>query len=440
MGIMICNKMLKAFCVLCIIILYVVPVYSQTNEQINRHVIIAFDNALPSVYRHTLINDDKVSSVLNKALVNGVNNESILQDGDCYSIVNFVIGDRNNSIDSFVRPSLGADGELVWRDYISIDKVLRGHGRWDDNVFFQGIKRVNGEPFSLLTGAKAYCLKSLYGKKQSKYANKTYLLMVTDDQYNGNNDINTEFNKMRNPYLNKEVFQGNCHLVSQYFNFEFVKDYIIDESLTAPYKVFVYEVVPSSSFALGTVVEYPASLGLERVRGGYRLNFNFRSINTHYIIEKFMVSVNNIDGTETKCEYYKDGEVNLILKSSELPSDSVDVTLRGWLFQNDSVYNGVVMNPYDVRFSRLKVCQRLSLNDNEKIFGILPLYDCIWWWFQNDLKSAVIVWDVILLLLFVILICFIAYKVFNKITAYKPSNDKIKIQQINGNTSRYKKH
>ena len=71
----------------------------------------------------------------------------------------------------------------------------------------------------------------------------------------------------------------------------------------------------------------------------------------------------------------------------------------------------------------------ISLAD---MYGKIQLNDMFWWFYPNDIENAVIIWDVILILISIVVICIIAYMVFNRITLYIPCNDKIKIKKIDG--------
>ena len=89
-------------------------------------------------------------------------------------------------------------------------------------IVSQGRDYVGRGAFSLLTGAKAYALTTV-PSKDGKMVNRTYLLMVTDDNYNGNDDYNKEFSTLwyENPNcrLSKTAFTSHCKNVNLFYKF-----------------------------------------------------------------------------------------------------------------------------------------------------------------------------------------------------------------------------
>lgn len=77
----------------------------------------------------------------------------------------------------------------------------------------------------------------------------------------------------------------------------------------------------------------------------------------------------------------------------------------------------------------MTVNQLIKIQNETKILGVLPLSDSFWWWFPNDIFSAILIWDLIIILAFIIVIGYIFYRCFVRINTYKPSNDKITINK-----------
>ncbi|MCD8203279.1 MAG: hypothetical protein LUD48_06535, partial [Prevotella sp.] len=210
-----------------------------------------------------------------------------------------------------------------------------------------------------------------------------------------------------------------------------VKEYLISEkSKNEKYGCYLYEVVPNVSYSLGTIVDYPANFGLKRVRGGYKIQFDYRSRENGFDIKKLQISVKGKNGEDIVKNYYDGESVDFKLKSSEIKSDSIDITIKGWILMNDSIYSGVVMSPYDERFEKLNVNRKMALVDEYKIFGIFPLWTVFWWWCPNNLKAAVIIWDIILALIIVIVILWIGYVFLRKFTKYTPEDNSITLTHL----------
>ena len=400
------------------------------NKILNKHVIISLDNALHPKYETVLCEQNRIQQAIAK-----IATDLDLKEGDYYSFVNVGINEYAENISQLARPIKDAKGKfIVWREFKSVKDMFAQGKSWYDMVLTQGINEISymGRQFSLLTGAKAYSLSCIPKQGEEKMANKTYLVMITDDQYNGNNDQNTEFNMMYNTRMNKQEFLAHCRNVAKYYNFQFCYSVLINDTLEAKYEAFLYEVIPSSSYALGAVVNYPANLGLRRVKGGYRLQFPLETISNEFLIRCFGLHIiTNQGGKRVRNTYYfytKDKEVSVLVPTDDVMSDRLEVEIEGWIHQNDSIYGGVLLNPYDPLFSRLHTCQVLTLTNEAKIYGLLPIPDGLWL-FTNNCQTAVLTWDIICLLVLIAVICFIAYLIFNRITAYKPNNNIIRLRK-----------
>lgn len=405
------------------------------------HVIFCFDQRVGGFNKY-LNQDLSVKHWLMKMVSK---NDSLLKMGDFYSILTYEEGNLDCTLKNFAQPAIRNSKELIWQTYRGAEDMFSGN--WA--ILANGHATVDGQPYSLQTAAKSYCLTRT--QNDEHYANRTFLIMITDDAYNGNDDFNKEFYSMfnvsgehmsdRERFNSLEaIFISKCRKVASYYRFDYIPEYehIFDTNWTdegvLEYKVMAFEVSPSSTFSLASVVDYPANLGLTRVRGGYLLDFSYYSSDSIYHINKFNVSIKNRLG-DIK-EKYNGGEgsnhVCVKLHSSELNSDFVEVIIAGWLRQMDGLYNGLEMNPLSPDNNRLMARLYIPLKTETKILGIVPLYDCMWWWYPNDLTTAVRVWDIIIIVISIILICIIAYQIFNRITCYIPDNKKIKINRIDG--------
>jgi len=74
--------------------------------------------------------------------------------------------------------------------------------------------------------------------------------------------------------------------------------------------------------------------------------------------------------------------------------------------------------------------QVVKIQDEAKIFGMVPLYDSFWWWFHDDVMNAVIIWDLLLLLALIAVLVYVFYRLFVVINSYHPHNEDIKLTKI----------
>jgi len=398
---------------------------AQVSDSLNSHVIIAFDNALPPKYREILLQDKGVSSTIISVLKHGVNGKPLLKMGDYISMVSFILGNEDSQLDNLAKPIKDRyNNEIAWQEFNSYDSLFN-QGDWANLVYWQGSNRTKGKPFSLITGAKAYSLKSLNQKNKGKLSNKSYLVMISDMQYNGNNDLNSEFKTMETTHMSRDEFSKKCCEVSRYFNFQLLNEKIISNKNT-PYKVFLFEAIPSSSFSLGALLDYPASLNIKRVKGGYRMKFDVKHRNPHYLLKRLDLDVLLANGEKEIKTIDQEGTMEVFISSQYVNGNKINVTIRGWFFQNDSIYGGTVLSPFDKSKTSmtkdLEISDTIQINNEATIFGF-PLYDNFWWWYPNDLSMATLTWEIIIVLIFLVIVIFLLKEYIKKKTTYIP-NDK----------------
>ena len=396
--------------------------YAQLDSELRQHVIIAIDQYPTQDSGTNRLEETPGSTVIpliHKCL------DSLLTANDYVSIVHFGIGTQDSSFDQY------ATCISPWEKFSTFCQRLNS-GNWLQMAQNKGRNR--GECFSMMTGAKLYSLLSLFGKNEGKQNNKTYLLMITDNQYNGGGDIDAEYvhfeglDHYKNPNLSRTEFFKTCLAVSEKYNFNWLGRTIIRPHSRYPYQLVLFEVIPSSSFSLNSVIDYPANLGLQRVRGAYQIHFNYRNISEKYHVRKLEVLIKKTDGSYVNFEKTEDtGTIDVKFPINESNGNMIEVKLRGWLEQKDSIYSGLVLNPYDENFRSLTVTVNLPLPDRKKILGFIPLYDWMWWLFPNDADSMVAIWTGVLIFLLCMLVTYILRKIIIAKSTYTPDDHSINI-------------
>lgn len=398
------------------------------SKSLSKHVIIAFDDFVLPQFSNALLDGFIVREKIRKAL-----HDLGLKKGDYYSLVNFSISAYDNDINNLVRPIKDSKGnKITWRPFESAD-VLFKQNSWNDMIVNQGRNHVGWGAFSLLTGAKAYSLTTL-PSSEGCYVNRTYLLMVTDDNYNGNDDYNKEFSTLwyENPNckLSNDAFTNHCREVNLFYKFLYNRRYNIQKSGERSYDVHVYDVNPQSQVALPSVVNYPANLGITQINGGYRLKFDFSSASQDYILKKFQIIYYDRYGKEHTSEYTSETTAIIDIHNNEINSeDSLKVLLRGWMLQNDKLYGGLLLSPDDPLLQRLNVSLKLELKNEAILFGAIPIPSVLWF-FTDSATIAVTTWSIIAILLLVLFMWWLVRKLVYENTTYRPNNDQIVIKRV----------
>lgn len=413
---------------------------NDTNEKLTSHLIVAFDDALPENFRNLLLSNQLLKdSLCQNEYVSGsilkmVEKHGLLHEGDYYSVVNFCIGTENKQWDDFVKPSklssfYEGEGWAAWQQYSKSKKLFPSNqSDWQNVVCYQGENRTQGAPYSLLTGAKPFALESM--KSDGKRTNRVFLILVTDDHYNGNDDVNKEINRFYNRYLPKDSFINSCRKVNEYYRFEFVDEVEMLRSYEEAYKVILFEVVPCFSVSLNSVIDYPASFGLHRVKGGYEVCFDYQGIDSMFHIEKLVITVKqNNEVISSKINGRGDGGFHLEL-DGVYPYDSVSVEMSCWLSMEDPVYNGVLMSPDDERFTRLNISRKIMLTDQARVFG-QPLKEGFWWFSHNDSSKAALIWEVIIVVTGIVLVILFFFLLIKFTSKYVPNDKDIRLDNFN---------
>lgn len=421
----------KAF-LLIILLLCFIPTNAGAvaDTSINNHVIIAFDASLNSAKKGLLCSGEPVKSSIQEIIqVHHLLNDS----SDYYSFVNFAVGRDIANFKEFAVPSLDKDGDAIsWIPFVDFKTMFTQHGRWDQIAYYQGYNRASNQgygPSSLLSGALQFSLLSVADTRNGKLANRIYIAMVTDNWYAAMNNYKNEFDEFfsNQSNLQKPKFEAYYKPISNQYRFTLIDSVTVK----GKYKVFLYEVQPSSNVALSSVVDYPADLGLHRVKGGYRIDFTYQSVDPNYKVERIEVTLKDKGGNIITATSDNNAKVlsKNIIASSRMPYDSVDMTICGWLHQVDTLYGGLLMNPYDAQYPRLDLKFRIPIPDEATVFGF-PLLDVFWWWFPDNAKVAALIWEILLVLIFLIILTLIIRKVLLNKALYIPKDSDIKLSKI----------
>ncbi len=421
----------KRFVSLILLVLFFsISSFAQLNNCPNSHVIVAIDNALPIGYWDFLKDREKILSTLERLLEA---NNCKLNTDDYVSMVTFAIGLDDKSFNNFAKPISKNGGSFcAWEPCDNLRDVLGPNNiNWSETVC-EARTRFTGSPYSLLSGAKQF---SVYSLKQSLEdekiiaSNNIYLAVITDDHYNGQDNYSKEFESYEgmNGKASKDDFFGMIEQFNSSFNFEKVGDI----NLIQQYKIALYKMTPVQRPSISSVVDFPPSLNLHRIKGGYKIAFNASSDDSMYHLLKCRLEVLTVEGDSIVKEFSSSpsGEcsIDLSLKYGEINPDSIKVIFKAWLLQKDGIYNGYVLNPYDKICSRLSTTINLSCPSEGRVLGI-PLGDMMWWWCQDDIKMAAFIWEFIILGIVVIAVVVILYYYNKKTSVYNVENSEIVIE------------
>lgn len=394
----------------------------------NKHVIISFDTAIP--FFSGYVKDIRFVESRLQPVIDSLQ----LTSEDYLSLVNFGVSSHSKDLCEIGRTMKGAgDVPISWVPYTSLHDLL-SMGKWEDMYVHQGIDFTSrhNSAYSLLTGSKPYTLLSQRQSGEGKTASETYMVLVTDDNYNGCDDIHKEFSQMYSPYLNEKQFLDQCREVAHNYNFyyepELSNDCIVGSERNS-LKALVFSVVPASAMALSSIVDYPANFGLRRVPGGYLMTFDLDVVDQYYNLARFDLSFTDKKGVKhTATSMASDTEegrrtISLSIPFSAISGTELKVEAQGWLIQNDNVYGASMLNPNSKDFARLSVKSTLPLTDNVKAFGFMPIP----FWFGSNGDRQISIWNTIYGMTLILLLFWCVRKMIKKMSVYHPQNSAISI-------------
>lgn len=398
----------------------------QRNAHLNRHFIVAIDGAMPK-YTYELFKTstkDYVENLLNKYFD--------YNKKDYLSMVTYQIDLSNPDFNRFAFiPQLSNGNRAAWIQQSEVD--FSALGDWASMVAIQHNRLVGINKASFQSAAKQYILKAVQ-QNSNIGTNETYIILLSDEKVNGVDDnyqlewnnISTSKGSHIAPYR-EEVF-SKLKNINQRFLFEPIKFYGQYKHEFAhiskePFVLAVYKVRPTIIPSIQSIANIPAQLPFKKVRGGYAFDLDLSTIDPMYSVIKTELTLN-----DKNKKYSTKGCKQRQTIDKQLLAEGDTVTFKVWLNYKDGIYNGLVMNPYDEDYQKgLTITQSVVFKDDAKIFGKITMPDFLWWFWADDVQSIVIFWDVVFILIFIIIICYIAYKLFRMMTLYIPKNKYIYI-------------
>lgn len=163
--------------------------FAQLDSKIRHHVILAFDNAgynINSSLNVPAAQNPKILRQLNRILLDGDSQiPPYFRDGDLFSAISFSLGAAED-MDKFVTVLSTPNGKQLKYSTPDKDEMRNAilHTQWN-YLATQGIKK--SDSFSMLSLSRPYSLLALGSDEATALNNRTFLVMVTDDHYNGNN-------------------------------------------------------------------------------------------------------------------------------------------------------------------------------------------------------------------------------------------------------------
>lgn len=291
----------------------------------------------------------------------------------------------------------------------------------------------HGNYYSVVTIAKPYSLLKYRTIAPEKLVERTYLILITDYKYNGNDDFYGELKHVpRISDQTKKVIMNTIKDVQQNYFYKFIDEINISIWPHSGY-VSLFEVIPLQQyFTVESVLEFPHKITAARTKNGYNATFSIRKFdnpNYRFLRSEAYIPVKGFDTVQKIDEFEKKYSFNIPNELvNKVRSDSLFIIFKTWVRLIDNVYNHTTLTPNGTNLQGAEGLNRrinIELEEDVKILGCIPLFDILYsmsFWTDNQ-HTAAATWSWIFVLMILAVIIFIIWQS----TQYRNKNNDVKI-------------
>ena len=166
-----------------ILLLAIISVQAKKNEALRHHIIIAVDKAGCDGWLGNAEVGQYVNYLIHSKLADETAKRHYFEPGDYVSVVGFRINSNQRDMSVFAMPLRAGGGFMAYQQYNNNQLNSLLSEEWRETVLQS--YNTGGSAFSLVSVAKEYALSAL--KSDGQKVGRTFLVMITDRHYNGNN-------------------------------------------------------------------------------------------------------------------------------------------------------------------------------------------------------------------------------------------------------------
>lgn len=287
--------------------------------------------------------------------------------------------------------------------------------------------------YSLLTIVKPYSLLSFKEQTNETLTNRIFLVLVTDNKYNGNDNYEKEIEDASPKgiqKIKKEIMQNLINVQQNYF-FRLIDEENISRYPRSGY-ISLFEVIPLQQyFSIESVLDFPHKITATRTKDGYKATFKIDQLenpNYRFISSEAFLPVaghDEIRSVKLNQDVIFDIPERLV---EELGEDNISINFRTWVQLIDNVYNHTILSPDGDKLQGADGLNRsikIELEKDAEILGFIPLTDGLYnisFWTNNQ-NVAAATWGVIFILILLGIMIFIIWRS----TQYRSKNNDVKI-------------
>ena len=380
----------------------------------DKHLIVSIDLKSEITMYDSEYAVSKIKSVIPRMLRNNNITEGYA------SIQFFSVNENASNLEEYVKNINDPFTQFSDVNYV-VDGLL-------ESDFYQ----YHGNHYSVVTIAKPYSLLKFRDIASDKLIEKTYLILVTDYKYNGNDDFYGELKHVpRISKDTKESIMNTIKDVQQNYFYKFIAEENISRYPRSGY-ISLFEVIPLQQyFSIESVVDFPHKITATRTKDGYKATFKINQLenpNYRFISSEAFLPVEGHDeirSVKLNQDVIFDIPERLV---EELGEDNISINFRTWVQLIDNVYNHTILSPDGDKLQGADGLNRsikIELEKDAEILGFIPLTDGLYnisFWTNNQ-NVAAATWGVIFILILLGIMIFIIWRS----TQYRSKNNDVKI-------------
>jgi len=350
---------------------------------------------------------------------------------DALSILGF--GFEENSFNNFI--STSACGETFGLKYNTVDnqkkltelreKINSLYKKGDQACFFN-------KPYSGVSFSITEALKALNGTSENYY--RTYLIHVTDNDYNGlkNENARGELNKLRNKIGNKK-FREKINLdynnILMKYNFREIREEKLcdffnkDKKEYSELKYTLYEVLPNieGHLNLASILDLKEEYSIYPIKGrDIEVVFNLtdRKVDDEYLPLESKISIINADSTTigSPIRIKVDEAINLRIPEGVI-TNNLMLKIETTIEYREKLYGAHLITAFGADIQGAKELVRyipIKFGDGGKILGFIPLSNIFYSiskpFVGLDFQSNIQFWNYLVIAAILLLMIFSVYK------------------------------
>lgn len=295
-------------------------------------------------------------------------------------------------------------------NYIKKHKVAEPFNLDNIDSYWEQLSKVSldGNRFSLLSIAKPYSLMALKAEdNDDAMVERTYLVLVSDLKYNGNDDFYDELR--HKPNVNSHTLNSilnNVKNVQQNYFYSFIDQVELPRGY-----LMLFECIPQQKyFALESVVDYPHEVTARRTKAGYIADVKISSFdNPNYEL----IDIEGRHKTSEPKRLEGFGVMTFLLGQDAFQtSDTTHIDLKARVRLIDNIYNRTVLTADGSELQGANGLNKQIIakkEDNAKILGMIPLTDFLFkisFWTDNQQISAVS-WGIVFIIILIAVVLLI---------------------------------